>query len=1526
MSWVYKVLRTLLVTALVLGVALPCLLFVALSLPPVKEYMRRRAETELTGLLGTPVGISALDVVPFNQVRLSNVSVEDPMSPGKSTLTVRELGGGIDLWRLMKGDLVFTYAEIVELNASLWRENPASPVNIQPIIDKLSPKDKNKPPTLFNFAINTVVIRNSKIAYNVLSEPAPARGVFSPSHILLEQFMADVSLPRLKNDNFDIDIRRMSLRESSGLTLRNLATVVKIRKESLTVEKFNLDMPGTHLTLDGKLFWPFTDLGHIASNWQSTPVRLVLKPGAYVTPADFKAFDARLATFDNRVNLALDVNGSAENIDVNRLGINTDGLKLEVAGNLQRVLKGGNQVITDIARLEVSATNPFISKVIKEARIGVSEKILNSIGNVNIKAYGKLNHERAVMDATVETGLGDLKVAGDYKLAAHLLTAHVDAQHLYTEAFGNYPVSVSDLLADIELQHQGNRVEHADFDGTISGFTYKGYTYSPINARCSFANNALEADIEVEDPNIGLKLDGVYSGIDEIPNLQANIDLQHFNPSALNLSQSFKYIVQGNVRAELHDLKGDLPTGSIDIAGLSLVPFDPDKKSFAPGDMLITSSRTDAGNEVHLDSRCAMLDVSGDFNLRTLPTTLKWMASSVVPDLLPEEYRERPSHNNQMRVNLTIPAENNPALEFMSLPIEPLVPVTLTASIDSESGIGAMDFNAPYLLQGKKLIENTALTFDLDAVKGVSSLYANTLFTAKGERVNLTIENNTIDGHQDTELRWLGEKGRNHGDFRCSTSFRRDSTLVTDIKVNPGQIVFADTVWTIAPGSITVRPKNIRVDDLRVWRDMQLLSINGTVSPSPEDELTVTLRDINLDYIFETLNISSNVMFGGDATGTIHAAGLFGKNPVAYTNDLFVKNLAYNNCVMGDGYIKSNLIPEYWGIKLDAEIEQANGYRSIINGLIKPMSEELDFRFNASHAPVGFLQPFMAAFCNKVTGEASGDAHLYGTFSLLDMTGKIIAHDVAMDIDFTGTTYHASDTVVIEPGKIVLQDITLYDDYGNTAKLSGWLTHKTFHDPVFQFNVTGARDFLCYDVKPNNEHPWYGRVFGNGSASISGKPGLVEIGVNMATAEHSEFTFILSDEEVAAEYTFLTFRDATPVSEKVNIQYEADTIPATVRHVRERMKRLQEPERPTDYAMTFNVDITPQADITLVMDPVGGDKIKATGAGNMVMTYDRASDDLKMYGTYTLNHGRYNFTLQDIIVKEFTIDQGSSIAFHGDPYNAQLDIKAYYQLNANLTDLDESFAQDRDLNRTNVPVRAMLYATGDMRSPDLAFDIQFPTLAPETSRKVRSIVSTDEMMSQQIIYLLALNRFYTPDYMTATRGNELVSVASSTLSSRLSSMLGELSDKFSIAPTVRSDRGDFSDVEVDVALSSSLLNNRLLLNGTLGYRDNTLNTNQFIGDFDVEYLLNRQGSIRLKAYNRYNDRNYYLKTALTTQGVGVEFKREFDDLFSFLKALRRKKKKNEAVPVETLPNPQMPADTTPLLIIRPASGDATGND
>jgi CTP synthase len=103
------------------------------------------------------------------------------------------------------------------------------------------------------------------------------------------------------------------------------------------------------------------------------------------------------------------------------------------------------------------------------------------------------------------------------------------------------------------------------------------------------------------------------------------------------------------------------------------------------------------------------------------------------------------------------------------------------------------------------------------------------------------------------------------------------------------------------------------------------------------------------------------------------------------------------------------------------------------------------------------------------------------------------------------------------------------------------------------------------------------------------------------------------------------------------------------------------------------------------------------------------------------------------------------------------------------------------------------------------------------------------------------------------------------------------------------DQDGIEDTEVEMLLSSQLLNNRLIFNGNFGYKNSTINNqkNAFIGEFDLEYLLTPSGDIRLKAYNHANDMYMILKQALTTQGVGIMYKKDFT---RFSDIFRRRKK------------------------------------
>ena len=733
--------------------------------------------------------------------------------------------------------------------------------------------------------------------------------------------------------------------------------------------------------------------------------------------------------------------------------------------------------------------------------------------------------------------------------------------------------------------------------------------------------------------------------------------------------------------------------------------------------------------------------------------------------------------------------------------------------------------------------------------------------------------------------------------------------------VQPTQFVINDTVWDIKPANILLHDKNIIVDRLELSRPSQHIYIEGVASENPADTMHIDLRDINLDYIFETLNIDF-VTFGGRATGRVDAANLFSPTPYLATQRLDVRDFSYNHAVFGDISLLSMWNPDNMGILLKGIITGKEQNESYVDGYIFPTLDSLSIDFNVDRIPLAFIRPFVGNVLSDVDGMASGQLTLGGDFKRIFLTGDAYAYDFSFGVPFINTRYYVTDSVHFTKESIWFRDITVGDGRGNTARADGILRHRYFANLEYDIDIHDAVDLLVFNMPPTSGASFYGKVFGTGGVAIKGDDFRTDINVNMLTENDSEFTFVLTNTANAADYSFLTFTDSTAEAAKARRQVVTEVDSTVLRNNMMMEEHVAAPKPKNVLFLTVQADITPQADIVLVMDEVLGDKMEANGEGNIRVEYNTSEDDFKMYGSYTVNNGSYNFSLQDIITRDFSITSGSTVSFRGSPMDATLDINAVYSLQANLADLDESFVTESELTRTTVPVHTILKISGDLTHPDIGFDIELPTVSADIDSKMRSIISTDEMMNREIIYLLALNRFFTPDYSIGQNGNnEWVSMASSTISSSLGSILGQISENWNISPNFRSDKGDFSDMEVDLVLSSQLLNNRLIFNGNFGYRDKRYNSTNFVGDFDIEYLLTESGNLRLKGYNHFNDRNYSMRTALTTQGIGIMYTHDFNSWLNFFDRPARSKKEKEEKrrKGKNTARQEQPADTVPAL-------------
>ena len=315
-----------------------------------------------------------------------------------------------------------------------------------------------------------------------------------------------------------------------------------------------------------------------------------------------------------------------------------------------------------------------------------------------------------------------------------------------------------------------------------------------------------------------------------------------------------------------------------------------------------------------------------------------------------------------------------------------------------------------------------------------------------------------------------------------------------------------------------------------------------------------------------------------------------------------------------------------------------------------------------------------------------------------------------------------------------------------------------------------------------------------------------------------------------------------------------------------------------------------------IMDPVAGDYISGKGTGN-IRTEFYNKGDVKMFGNYRINQGVYKFSLQEVIRKDFLIKDGSTITFNGAPLDANMDIQASYTVNsASLNDLMPDASSI--IQQPNVRVNCIMNLSGMLVRPTIKLGIELPNERDEVQTLVRNYISTEEQMNMQILYLLGIGKFYTEDARNNNQNsNVMSSVLSSTLSGQLNNALSQVfeTNNWNIGTNLSTGDKGWTDMEVEGILSGQLLNNRLLINGNFGYRDNPMANTNFVGDFEAEWLINRSGDIRLKAYNETNDR-YYTKTNLTTQGVGIMYKKDFNkwsDLFFWNKWKIRNKRERE---------------------------------
>lgn len=1443
-----------------------------LNSPRVQQRVSVMLATELENRIGTRVNLGGAHWLFPNDIIIDSLEIDD--QEGEHLLSVDRIAAKVEWKPLIKqGQISIRNIRLFNPDILIYKESEDSEYNYQFLIDAFSTKEKRKPSKL-NLRVNSLLIRHANLTHHIGNGNRGNKGnrqkrSLDIRDIDVSDLSAHLSLKALTNDSISLMVRQLNFKEQSGLTVDNLYLRLVGNHHGATLASFRLDLPHSTIRLD-TIWTSFT-----ADNIKESLIVKGRTLPSYVTPADMAWLIPQTANLTERVYLSTDFIGSTSRFNVKELDIHTRHNDVVFRSSLTASFLNDKLQSSSINLQEFTLT-AAAWELLENGLPDIYNLIpaeIPRIGAISVNGYAKLASQQSDIRLSAITDVGELQAHAGIDQDGNYTTS-IDGQRLnIAQIIPSSPLAKTNLALEAEgIYNYRAQNDSLPLRGTFKGKATQtqllGYNYQSIYLDGWYGPDAYGGDITLHDPNGNLFLQAEYKPLGTAPSYSLKLCADSLNLYAMKLLD----IHEGNqFSARLHaDIKGPdfnhftgqisidsltlhKPTEDYVIKQISLYGTDPDQK------MLSLSSDFMEGS------------MRGEFTYQSLSQSVIARLHRYLPSICRDHRHHHMLTDNICTANLKIHS-TRPLEEFLLLPVSIDKAIQIEGFINDRTEDFEIQAIAPRIHYENLNLSNVSVV--CEPVE--HGLNCHISATQHGEdNVNTTANLLAAANHDRINVGLLWESDPQNlfdGAFYSNVhfTFNEQDQLSVILEADSSQATINHSEWELHPFRIDIASGNTTIHDFRFEHSSdQYLSIDGSIANAPSDTLQVRLNNLDLNYLLSLVKLQG-ISFGGNVSGYLNAADLYTQTPYV---DAQIRAEDFTFC---EGPMGNALAHVYWNqdstrLEFTADVSETPRRITKVDGYADIADNILWLDVDADSTNASFLNSLLSSFMADVKGNASGNIIIGGPMDAIDLLDGALLADIAFKLTPTNTDYHFRDTLFFAPGNIYINGVEAYDTRGQKAIVNGKITHDKLNDYTYDLYVD-AQNILGIDLPNTGNDSFYTTIFGTGEVLVSGGPDKpLRVDITAQPEKGSLFALNLASQDVTSSDEFITFRDKT--SRRNTLTVDADV-------ARRRSRRPADADTDDYFELDITANITPDATLKLIMNQAADDHISATGSGDLQIKVH--GDDINLYGTYTVEHGGYRLSLQDVINKDFKVLSGSTVTFDGNPMNARLNITAGHTVNnVPLKDLSPDITGD-------VRVNCLLKIEGTLDAPLLTFDLELPQGTEEEKTILRSYTSTEEQMNMQFIYLLGVGKFYTMDFAQNPNTDgaaNMESFLSSTISGQINNLLSSIinNDNWNIASNIRTENmmngtsdNALGNMEVQGILEGRLLDNRLLINGNFGYRDNPLYASNFIGDFDIRYLL--RNDLSLKGYNKTNDR-YFTKTSLTTQGIGLLFQRDFDYLF-----------------------------------------------
>ncbi|WP_243389604.1 translocation/assembly module TamB domain-containing protein [Flavobacterium cyanobacteriorum] len=1018
--------------------------------------------------------------------------------------------------------------------------------------------------------------------------------------------------------------------------------------------------------------------------------------------------------------------------------------------------------------------------------------------------------------------------------------------------------SLRTVSLNLEVEGQGfNRQSvNTSLKGEISELYFNRYNYTGITVDGRLKWPYFKGRVNSNDPNLLMSFDGLVDMGNNNNNYDFHAQIDYADLKALHIvTKDTIAVFKGDFVLDASGNNLNNLAGRLAVTHLS---YQKNHRNYYFDDFEVNSVfNAEKVRAITINSKDIVEGhVRGIFDINELP--------KLVENALGSLYTNYSAHKVKKGQFLDFGfAINNKIVEVLMPEIKISDSTSLKGRINADKGEFQLAFGSPHVEAFKNYFDNIRIDVNnrnplYNAYVQMDSARVKDYSISGFSLINVT-QNDTL--YLRSEFKG-GKQAKDFFNLNLYHTIDKDNKSIVGFKKS--EVNFKNYLWYLNEGDahdnkiiFNKKLTDFTIDGISLSHNGQEVELSGILKGKDYKDLKLTFDDVDLYKVTPTLD---SLNFGGRVNGVVSLRQ--NKSVFQPTASISVDSLSLNQYDIG------NLDVQIAG---DESLRRFNVYSTIFRnnnetfftyGNIDIINKQTVLNLDAgfTNFDISPLTIFLKTIFPDMRGLASGRATVAGNARDPEVNGRLYLKNAGLKIGYLNTDYNFEQDAVVDFNKeeFFFRRIHLTDTkLGTTGVLDGSVKHRFFKDWVLGLNLKSDK-LLVFDKEDSDDAQFYGTAIIKGEANIYGPTTALTINASAKSVKGTDIKIPMNNAASGGDTPYIYFPSPQEIANKKNgIVSEGRTY-----------KGLE---------MNFDLDITPDANIEIIIDKNTGHGFKARGDGTLLLDINTLGK-FNMTGDFSVREGIYNFKYGGIFDKELVVRSGGYISWEGDPKRARLNLEAVYKTQANPGVLLESSSFNR-----NIPVEVVIALSGNLTTPEHEFQINFPGASSVLKSDLEYRLNDFDTRQTQALSLL-----YSRTFLSPTNASNAVYAP---IFERASSLVGDIfSDEESKVKVnlnyVQADRNPFAETASQIGVTlSSQINDRITVNGQLGVPVGGVGVNEsaIVGNVEAQLRLNKDNTLKARVFNRENDINFLGEGIGYTQGVGLTYEVDFD-IFSELVA------------------------------------------